>query len=143
MRLAAAIEATDPDGRLLRSADILDVRTQNSLKPVFVLTLTDEVAELVAEHIPFAGRRRILDFSDPVVRKLLLGWIFQEDILIECHVLLLRGHDWDGQIIPTIASVEEPIGASFFLSREKHEESSRDAVGYPLQHISNSGKWKQ
>src|SRR5437016_4595358 len=135
MRLAAAIEATDPHGGLLRSADILDVRTEDPLKPVFVLTFTDEVAKLVAEHIPFAGCRRSLNFSDPVVRKLLLGWIFQEDILVKRHVLLLRGHDRDGQIVPTVASVEEPIGASFFLSREKYEESSRDAVGYPLQHI--------
>ena len=55
VRLAAAVEARHPHGRLGRAAAVADVGIEDALEAMLVLALADEAGQLVLKNLPLVG----------------------------------------------------------------------------------------
>jgi len=83
--LAAAVEAADPDRRLLRVAHVAQVGVEDLLEAAGVLALAHEGTQLVAQRLHIVGWSEIGDRRDTIVRDRRLQWVLGEHIAVERH----------------------------------------------------------
>ena len=90
MRLAAAEEATDPDGVLLGLAQAAEVGIENSLHAARVFAITDKVLQLEAQRLDLAGVMADLrDLGDAVVEQLKRGRIAKVEVAVRHGLMKL------------------------------------------------------
>jgi len=82
VRLAAAVEPADPHRRLLGARQVGQVGGEDQFQAAAVLTVADERAELVAQHLPLGRRARIEHLGHAVIGDARRGGVGHEDIAI-------------------------------------------------------------
>jgi hypothetical protein len=89
VRLARAVEATDPHRRLLRLFDVLQVGFQNVDQALFVLPIADKGVQLVPQDRQRLVGLLVIDAGHALVDQLAGRRVLLVDVAIE-HVLPLN-----------------------------------------------------
>ena len=134
VRLAAAVEAADPHRRLLRLAQVGEEAVEDLLEAAGVLALADEAAQLPAQHVPLLVGLRPDDLGDAVVRDLRLRGVSVEELPVrDRHRPLPFGVIGNGEVVPAVTRIEQPVAVAFVLAREEDEQAAGDGVVHGVQ----------
>ena len=85
VRLAAAVEAADPHGRLRGAGQMAQIGVEDPLEPALVLALADEAGELVPQDGPLPLRAQRRDLGHAVIGDDVVERVLDEQLAVEGH----------------------------------------------------------
>jgi hypothetical protein len=106
---------------------------QHPPQPVGIGALADEGLQLLAYNRLLFGVRWEEDLGHPAIGEPVFGGVVGENVLVQHDSNQVCRGDGNGQVVPAVAGVEQPIDAAPVSARERDKKATRNIAGHLIE----------